>query len=171
MRSALPIIVLIVASGCTSGNAAVFQRDSTVHFKVIDFDGNPISNATVRVNTMKNWVPGENFGRTVYMNVYGETDTNGESSVSFLCKSMNFTYGARANGYYGDGGGVAFARAGSGFTLRQTQFETNVVVRLKPIVKPDDLRHYQRVILALRRTRETMDSLSNLPHGELSTAP
>ena len=136
MKKALFIVGLFAVACCDTVAGAIFQRDSTVHFKVIDFDGNPISNATVRVNTMKNWVPGENFGRTVYMNVYGETDTNGESSVSFLCKSMNFTYGARANGYYGDGGGVAFARAGSGFTLRQTQFETNVVVRLKPIVKP-----------------------------------
>ena len=30
--------------------AAMFQRDSTARFKVLDFDGNPISNAVVNVN-------------------------------------------------------------------------------------------------------------------------
>ncbi len=136
MRTTLFIVGLFVAACCDTATGAIFQRDSTVKFKVIDFDGNPISNATVRVNTMKNWVPGENFGRTIHMDVYGETDTNGEASVSFLCKSMNFTYSVGAEGYYGSGGGVGFARSGSGFTLHQTQFETNLVVQLKPIANP-----------------------------------
>ena len=136
MKKILPIVLLTAMAGCTSVIAAIFQRDSTAYFKVTDFDGNPISNATVRVNTMKKWIPGENFGRTEYMNIRNLTDTNGEAAVSFLCKSMNFTYSVSSPGYYGAGGGAGFARAGSGFTLHQTQFETNLVVQLRPIGKP-----------------------------------
>lgn len=126
---------------------ALFQRDSTARFKVLDFDGNPISNAVVRVNTFKKWIPGEGFGRDEMMDIDGITDTNGVASIVFLCKSMNFSYSVRAEGYYGNGGRLGFARAGSGFTLRQTQFETNLVVRLKPIVNPtpmyvQDLKPY-----------------------------
>ena len=102
----------------------------------MDFDGNSISNAAVKVNTFKKWIPGEGFGRDVMMDIDGTTDTNGEASIVFPCKSMNFSYSVGADGYYGTGGGIGFARSGSGFTLHQTQFETNLVVRLKPIVKP-----------------------------------
>ena len=82
------------------------------------------------------WINISSFGRDVMMDVCGETDTNGEASVVFLCKSMNFSYTVRADGYYGAGGGIGFAREGSGFTLRQTQFETNICVQVKPIVNP-----------------------------------
>ena len=136
MRKVLFIVGLIVVAGCRSAMGALFQRDSTVRFKVMDFGDNPISNATVRINTFKKWIPGEGFGRDVMMDIDGTTDTNGEASIVFLCKSMNFSYSVRAEGYYGNGGGIGFARTGSGFTLHQTQFETNLVVRLKPIVKP-----------------------------------
>lgn len=136
MKRTLFLAGLIAVVGCTSAIGVISQRDSTAYFKVTDFDGNPVSNATVRVNTMKKWIPGECFGRDVYMDIDGKTDTNGEARVEFLCKSMNFSYSVGADGYYGTGGGVGFARAGSGFTLHQTQFETNLVVRLKPIVKP-----------------------------------
>ena len=136
MRSALIIVGLFAVVCCDTATGAIFQRDSMVRFKVIDFDDHPISNATVRVNTLKKWIPGEGFGRDVHMDIDGQTDTNGETKLVFLCKSMNFSFSVRADGYYSDGGGVGFARAGSGFTLRQTQFETNLVVRLKPIVKP-----------------------------------
>lgn len=136
MKRTLFLASLIVVGGCTSAIGVIFQRDSTAYFKVTDYDGNPISNAAVRVNTFKKWVPGECFGRNIYMDIDGKTDTNGEARVKFLCKSMNFSYSVGADGYYGTGGGVGFARAGSGFTLHQTQFETNLVVRLKPIVNP-----------------------------------
>ena len=136
MRKALFFVGLSIVACCGTATGAIFQRDSTVGFKVIDFGGNPISNAAVRINTLKKWIPGEGFGRDVMMDIEGNTDTNGETRIEFLCKSMNFSYTVRADGYYGTGGGVGFARAGSGFTLRQTQFETNLVVRLKPIAKP-----------------------------------
>ena len=136
MRMSLFFVELIAVTLCSNAIAAIFQQDSTANFKVVDFDGKPISNATVRVNTLKKWVPGEGFGRDEMMDIDGTTDTNGEARVVFLCKSMNFSYSARANGYYGTGGGIGFDRAGSGFSLHQTQFETNLVVRLKPIVKP-----------------------------------
>ena len=136
MRMSLLFVGLIVATLCSNAIAATFQHDSTANFKVVDIDGNPISNATVRVNTLKKWVSGEGFGRDEMMDIDGTTDTNGEVSVVFLCKSMNFSYSVGANGYYGTGGGIGFDRAGSGFSLHQTQFETNLVVRLKPIVKP-----------------------------------
>ena len=147
MRRDLFIVGLIVMAGCSSAMGALFQRDSTARFKVLDFDGNPISNAVVRVNTFKKWIPGEGFGRDEMMDIDGITDTNGVASIVFLCKSMNFSYSVRAEGYYGNGGRLGFARAGSGFTLRQTQFETNLVVRLKPIVNPtpmyvQDLKPY-----------------------------
>jgi len=147
IKTTMPFMALIAVVGCTSAIGVIFQRDSTAYFKVTDFDGNPISNATVRVNTMKKWIPGECFGRDVYMDLDGKTDTNGEARVKFLCKSMNFSYSVGADGYYGTGGGVGFARAGSGFALHQTQFETNLVVRLKPIVNPipmyvQDLKPY-----------------------------
>lgn len=136
MNKSMTLSVLVTYIGCTSAVGAIFQKDSTAHFKVLDFLGSPISNATVRVNTLKKWIPGENFGRDVMMDVYGNTDTNGEVSITFLCKSMNFSYSVGADGYYGAGGGIGFARSGGGFTLRQTQFETNLVVMLKPIVNP-----------------------------------
>ena len=147
MRRVLFIVSLIVVVSCGNVMAALFQRDSTARFKVMDFCGNPISDATVRVNTLKKWIPGEGFGRDVMMDIDGTTGTNGEVSIVFLCKSMNFSYSVRAEGYYGNGGRLGFARAGSGFTLRQTQFETNLVVRLKPIVNPtpmyvQDLKPY-----------------------------
>ena len=53
MRKVLFIVGLIVAAGCNDVIAAIFQRDSTAMFKVVDFEGNPISNAAVRVNTFK----------------------------------------------------------------------------------------------------------------------
>ena len=134
MRKEFFLVAMIAASCCNSAVGAIFQRDSTVHFKVVDFDGNPISNAAIRVNTLKKWIPGEGFGRDVFMDIDGKTDANGETKIVFLCKSLNFSFSVKADGYYGNGGGVEFARAGSGFTLRQTQFETNLVVRLKPIV-------------------------------------
>ena len=136
MRSALFFVGLSIVACCDTATGAIFQRDSTVGFKVIDFDGNPISNAAVRINTLKKWIPGEGFGRDVFMNIDGKTDADGETKIVFLCKSLNFSFSVNADGYYGNGGGVEFARAGSGFTLRQTQFETNLVVRLKPIMKP-----------------------------------
>ncbi len=136
MKKSAAFSVLVACIGCASAVGAIFHKDSTAHFKVVDFGGNPISNAVVRVNTFKKWIPGEGFGRDVMMDIDGITDTNGEAIIVFLCKSMNFSYTVRADGYYGTGGGVGFARAGSGFTLRQTQFETNLVVRLKPIAKP-----------------------------------
>ena len=136
MRKVLPIVGLLFAACCNDVIAAISQRDSMVKFRVVDFGGNPISNATVRVNTFKKWIPGEGFGRDVMMDIDGKTDTNGVASIVFLCKSMNFSYSVGADGYYGMGGEIGFARTGSGFTLRQTQFETNLVVRLKPIVKP-----------------------------------
>lgn len=136
MKKTMVLAALAVVTGCISEVGAIFQQDSTVHFKVVDYNGNAISNASVRVNTFKKWIPGECFGRDVMMDNYGNTDTNGEVDITFLCKSMNFSYSAGKNGYYGDGGGIGFARAGSGFTLRQTQFETNLVVLLKPIINP-----------------------------------
>ena len=136
MRKVLFIVGLIIAACCNDVIAAIFQRDSTVKFRVVDFDGNPISNATVSVNTLKEWIPGEGFGRDVMVDIDGKTDTNGVASIVFLCKSMNFSYSVGADGYYGTGGGIGFARAGSGFTLRQTQFETNLVVSLKPVLNP-----------------------------------
>ena len=136
MNKSMAFSVLVAYIGCTSAVGAIFQKDSTAHFKVVDFRGSPISNAAVRVNTLKKWIPGENFGRDVMMDVYGNTDTNGEVSITFVCKSMNFSYSVGADGYYGTGGGIGFARSGGGFTLRQTQFETNLVVILKPIVNP-----------------------------------
>lgn len=136
MRSALIIVGLFAVVGCSTVTGVMFQRDSTVRFKVVDYENNVISNAKVRINTFKKWIPGEGFGRDVMMDVYGNTDTNGEVDIKFLCKSMNFSYSVRADGYYGTGGGVGFARAGSGFDLRQTQFETNLVVMLKPVENP-----------------------------------
>lgn len=136
MRRDLFIVGLIAVACCSSAVGALFQRDSIARFKVMDFDSNPISNANVCITTMKKWTPGDNFGTTIDMDVQGKTDTNGEASIVFLCKSMNFSYSVGADGYYGTGGGIGFARAGSGFTLHQTQFETNLVVRLKPIVNP-----------------------------------
>ena len=133
------LLASVIAVSCLCNVAgAIFQRDSTVRFKVIDFGGNPISNANVCVRTFKKWVPGEGFGHDITMDIRGKTDTNGLCKVSFLCKSMEFEYGVGAVGYYGaySDKDVHFARAGSGFTLRQTQFETNLVVRLKPIGKP-----------------------------------
>ena len=136
MRKALFIVGLFAVACCGTATGAIFQRDSTARFKVVDFDGNPISNAAVRVNTFKTWIPDEGFGRDVHMDIDGTTNTNGETKIVFLCKAMEFSFSVKADGYYSNGGGVEFARAGSGFTLRQTQFETNLVVRLKPIVKP-----------------------------------
>ena len=134
MRRTLLLVIVGVVVGSATG--AIFQRDSTAYFKVVDFDDKPISNATVRVNTFKKWIPGEGFGRDVHMDIDGQTDTNGETKIVFLCKSLHFSFSAKADGYYSNGGGVEFARVGSGFTLRQTQFETNLVVKLKPIGKP-----------------------------------
>lgn len=138
MRSALIIFGMFAVVCCGTATGAIFQRDSTVKFKVIDYGGNPISNANVCVRTFKKWVPGEGFGRDITMDIRGKTDTNGLCKVSFLCKSLQFEYGVGAVGYYSaySGMDVHFARAGSGFTLRQTQFETNLIVRLKPILKP-----------------------------------
>lgn len=136
MNIKLCFATLVVIVGCSDVQAALFQRDSIARFKVSDFRGNPVSNATVKVNTLKEWIPGEGFGRDVMMDVCGETDTNGEASVVFLCKSMNFSYTVGADGYYGTGGGIGFAREGSGFSLHQTQFETNIYVQVKPIVNP-----------------------------------
>ena len=135
MRKTLFSVGLIAISCCNSAVGGIFQRDSTVKFKVIDFDGNPISNANVCVSTFKKWIPGDNFGTSIDMDIQGNTDTNGEVSVSFLCKSLQFSYVVKAIGYYGEGSykdinsskaqsDIKFARAGSGFTLRQTQFET-----------------------------------------------
>ena len=121
---------------CVRATGGMFQRDSAAYFKVTDYDGSPISNAVVKINTMKKWIPGENFGRTIYMDVAGKSDANGDARVEFLCKSLNFTYSVDLEGYYGTGGGVGFARAGRGFMLRQTQFETNLVAKLKPVKKP-----------------------------------
>lgn len=138
MRRGVTCVCLFLMSVCNVALGALLQRNSTVAFKVVDFDGNPISNATVRVNTMEKWKPGDNFGRTSYMNVRNMTGTNGEASVSFLCKSLQFSYGVSADGYYGEMSNkdVHFARVGSGFNLQQVQFETNLVVKVKPIVKP-----------------------------------
>ena len=122
------------SSFCVVG--AVSQRDSTVHFKVIDYNGVTVSNATAKINTMKKWIPGENFGRTVYMDVYGNSDTNGEIHITFPCKSTMFSYTVGADGFYGCGGGAQFAAVPDGLDLRQAQFETNLVVRLKPIENP-----------------------------------
>ena len=127
---------LVAVTGCVSVAGTIFRRDSTVHFKVVDFDGNVVSNAVARIKTMKKWIPGENFGRTVYMDVYGNSDTNGEIHISFPCKSTMFSYTIGADGFYGCGGGAQFAAVPDGLDLRQTQFETNLVVRLKPIIKP-----------------------------------
>lgn len=136
MRRILFVIVVVVTTCCDSAIGALFHRDSMANFKVVDFDGNPISNAVVSVNTFKKWTPGEGFGRDVYMDIDGRTDANGETKIVFLCKSLNFSFSVKADGYYSNGGGIEFARAGSGFMLRQTQFETNLVVMLKPIVNP-----------------------------------
>lgn len=138
MKKALLVASMIAVSNCNSLVGAVFQSDSSVKFKVIDYNGNPISNANVCVRTFKKWIPGDNFGTSIDMDVRGKTDTNGETTVSFPCKSLQFEYGVGAVGYYNaySDKDVHFARAGSGFTLRQTQFETNLVVRLKPIVNP-----------------------------------
>ena len=132
------ILALIIAIGSHVADAGIFQRDSTVHFKVVDFGNKPISNANVCVRTLKKWIPGEGFGRDITMDIRGKTSTNGETTVSFPCKSLQFEYGVGAIGYYGaySDKDIQFARAGSGFTLHQTQFETNLLVRLKPIVKP-----------------------------------
>ena len=92
--------LMIAVSCCTSLVGAIFQRDSTVKFKVIDFSGNPISNANVCVRTFKRWIPGDNFGTSIDMDIRGRTDTNGETTVSFLCKSLQFEYGVGAVGYY-----------------------------------------------------------------------
>lgn len=136
MKSVMALAILFAASGCTNVIAAVFQRDSTVHFRVVDYNGNAVSNATAKINTMKKWIPGENFGRTVYVDVYGNADTNGEIHVTFPCKSTMFSYTVSADGFYGCGGGAQFAAVSDGLDLRQTQFETNLVVQLKPILKP-----------------------------------
>ena len=136
MKNVMALAILFAASGCTNVIAAVFQRNSTVHFKVVDYNDNAVSNATAKINTMKKWIPGENFGRTVYMDVYGNSDTNGDICITFPCKSTMFSYTVGAEGFYGCGGGAQFAAVPDGLDLRQTQFETNLVVRLKPIVKP-----------------------------------
>lgn len=136
MKRTMALVVLIVVAGCTSVIGAIFQRDSSVHFKVVDYNGYAVSNATVKINTMKKWIPGENFGRTIYMDVYGKSDTNGEAHITFPCKSTMFSYSVGADGFYGCGGGAQFAAVPDGLDLRQTQFETNFIVRLKPIVKP-----------------------------------
>ena len=147
MKRVLFFVGVFAVVCCNSAIGALFQRDSTVRFKVVDFDGNPISNAVVRVNTFKKWMPGEGFGHDVHMDIDGQTDANGETKIVFLCKSLQFSYVVSATGYYGEGSykdinsskaasDIKFARAGSGFTLRQTQFETNLVVKLKPIGKP-----------------------------------
>ena len=120
MKKSAAFSVLVACIGCASAVGAIFHKDSTAHFKVVDFGGNPISNAVVRVNTFKKWIPGEGLGRDVMMDIDGITDTNGEAIIVFLCKSMNFSYTVRADGYYGTGGGVGFARAGSGFTMART---------------------------------------------------
>ena len=135
MKRTMALVVLVV-TGCTSVIGAIFQRDSTVNFKVIDYNGNTVSNATAKINTMKKWIPGENFGRTMYMDVYGKSDTNGEIHIAFPCKSTMFSYSVGADGFYGCGGGAQFAAVPNGLDLRQTQFETNFVVRLKPIINP-----------------------------------
>jgi len=156
MRKALFLVAMIAISCCNCAVGAIFQRDSTVKFTVIDYGGSPISNANICVRTFKKWVPGENSGRDVTMDIRGKTDTNGLCKVSFLCKSMEFEYGVGAVGYYSaySDRDVHFARTGSGFTLRQTQFETNLTVRLKPRVNPkpmyvhasykDARRHFPR---------------------------
>ena len=136
MKSVMALAILFAASGCTNVIAAVFQRNSTVHFKIVDYNDNAVSNATAKINTMKKWIPGENFGRTVYMDVYGNSDTNGEIHITFPCKSTMFSYTVGADGFYGCGGGAQFAAVPDGLDLRQTQFETNLVVRLKPIGNP-----------------------------------
>ena len=136
MRSALIIVGLFAVVGCSTVTGVMFQRDSTVRFKVVDYENNVISNAKVRINTFKKWIPGENFGRTIYMDVYGKSDTNGEAHITFPCKSTMFSYSAGADGFYGCGGGAQFAAVPDGLDLRQTQFETNLVVQLKPIEKP-----------------------------------
>ena len=81
MRKALFIVGLLAVACCNTATGSIFQRDSTVKFKVIDFDGNSISNAAVRVNTFKKWMPGEGFGRDVFMDVDGKTDANGETKI------------------------------------------------------------------------------------------
>ena len=136
MKKVIVFVAMIAAVGCASVIGAIFQRDSTVHFKVVDYNGNAVSNATAKINTMKKWIPGENFGRTIYMDVYGTSDTNGEVSITFPCKSTMFSYSVSADGFYGCGGGAQFAAVPDGLDLRQTQFETNFIVQLKPIINP-----------------------------------
>ena len=136
MKKVITLAILFAMFGCTSVVGAIFLQDSTVHFKIVDYNGNAVSNAIAKINTMKKWIPGENFGRTIYMDVYGRSDKNGEADITFPCKSTMFSYSVTANGFYGSGGGAQFAAVPEGLDLRQTQFETNFVVRLKPIVKP-----------------------------------
>ena len=136
MKNVMALVILVAISGSTNVIAAVFQRNSIVHFKIVDYDGNAVSNATAKIKTMKKWIPGENFGQTIYMDVYGKSDANGEAHITFPCKSTMFSYTVGADGFYGCGGGAQFAAVPAGLDLRQTQFETNLVVRLKPIVNP-----------------------------------
>ena len=47
MKRTMALVVLVV-TGCTSVIGAIFQRDSMVNFKVIDYNGNTVSNATAK---------------------------------------------------------------------------------------------------------------------------
>lgn len=88
-RNFLSIVTLLVTcTGCAS---------ERLYVKVVDCEGNPVSNATVNVDfTSSHVVLGEGKSHHYEAN----TDTNGEAVVKFDCTTSDFAWRVEADGYY-----------------------------------------------------------------------
>ncbi len=85
--------LLITSSGCAS---------ERLYVKVVDYEGHPVSNATVCVGFSTSHVlfGGGNTGGGSGGDAEACTDTNGNAVVKFNCKSSDFGWYVEADGYY-----------------------------------------------------------------------
>ena len=84
--------LLITISGCAS---------ERLYVKVVDYEGHPVSNATVCVGFSTSHVlfGGGNTGGGSGGGAEACTDTNGNAVVKFNCKSSDFGWYVGADGY------------------------------------------------------------------------
>ncbi|MBU0678478.1 MAG: Ig-like domain-containing protein [Verrucomicrobia bacterium] len=69
--------------------------------RVVDDAGAPVSKAEVVISTFSHWISGEDFGRNVYDQAEGVTDTNGTATVALDGHTGKYKYMAHPpEGYY-----------------------------------------------------------------------
>ena len=90
---------------CVLFFSGIALANEKLHVKVVDDEGNPVSNAVVCVGFTESHLlfGGGLRGNSVSHHYKATTDTNGNAVVKFNCTSSDFEWHVDADGYYGSG--------------------------------------------------------------------